>query len=293
MSQSNTTIKFKRTQSLRTDSLGQTLNFGEPFFVDNTQTVTDPSDKKCNAYLFVGRKAIEGESQETDVIASNSPVFKALDLENADNLVFYNSTNGSITNESGVEIPTNKVSVDTIDTLSSSGNRYYILTQAYDDGDHTDKRVSRFKLENAGIYVTDNGVMCGAAWNDYAENRQVVGAAKPGQVLCEIGDGRVSISNERLQPCPYVFSDTYGYVLNADEDLSIPVAVAGRALVYVNGNPKLGDCVCADKDGFASIMSRQEIANYPDRILGIVSELPTYSSWNGIEVDGRVWIKVK
>ena len=40
-------------------------------------------------------------------------------------------------------------------------------------------------------------------------------------------------------------------------------------------------------------MTRFEIANYPDRILGIVSELPTYDTWRDIPVNDRVWITIK
>lgn len=53
--------------------------------------------------------------------------------------------------------------------------------------------------------------------------------------------------------------------------------------------------------GLASKMSREEIIKYPDRIIGIVSEIPEYEEWGGgknadrppIKVNGRIWIKVK
>ena len=72
-----------------------------------------------------------------------------------------------------------------------------------------------------------------------------------------------------------------------------PIAVSGRVLVKVNCEIKVGDVLCADKDGFATKMTRTEIANYPDRILGIVSEVPTYKVWNDIEINNRVWITIK
>ena len=42
-------------------------------------------------------------------------------------------------------------------------------------------------------------------------------------------------------------------------------------------------------------MDNIEIANKPDRIVGIVSEIPTYDIWgeDNIPVNGRVWIRVK
>ena len=69
--------------------------------------------------------------------------------------------------------------------------------------------------------------------------------------------------------------------------------MSGRVLVYVDCEVTTGDVVCAGEKGFATKMTRQEIINYPDRILGIVSEIPTYDTWNDKEVDGRVWITIK
>jgi hypothetical protein len=53
--------------------------------------------------------------------------------------------------------------------------------------------------------------------------------------------------------------------------------------------------VCASKDGKASKMTREEIIQYPDRIIGIVSEIPDYKTWGqgNIEVNDRIWIKIK
>jgi len=41
-------------------------------------------------------------------------------------------------------------------------------------------------------------------------------------------------------------------------------------------------------------MTREEIVNYPDRIVGIVSEIPNYNIWgeDDIQVNGRIWIYV-
>jgi hypothetical protein len=42
-------------------------------------------------------------------------------------------------------------------------------------------------------------------------------------------------------------------------------------------------------------MTREEIRNWPDTIVGYVSEIPDYKEWGseGVKVDGRIWIKVK
>ena len=42
-------------------------------------------------------------------------------------------------------------------------------------------------------------------------------------------------------------------------------------------------------------MTREEVLLYPDRIVGIVSEIPEYKIWGtgNVEVNERIWIKVK
>ena len=50
---------------------------------------------------------------------------------------------------------------------------------------------------------------------------------------------------------------------------------------------KVGDVVCAGKNGTASKMRLWEKILFPDRILGIVPEIP-----DNVKVNGRIWIKI-
>ena len=42
-------------------------------------------------------------------------------------------------------------------------------------------------------------------------------------------------------------------------------------------------------------MTREEIREYPERILGTVSEIPTYEIWGDgkVSTQGRIWIKIR
>ena len=92
-------------------------------------------------------------------------------------------------------------------------------------------------------------------------------------------------------------SDTFGFSIGETEESKTPLAVSGRVLVYTNPEDEFhsGDCVCAGPNGLACRMTREEIINYPDRIVGIVSEIPTYEVWGtgNVKVNGRIWIKVR
>lgn len=143
----------------------------------------------------------------------------------------------------------------------------------------------------------------GAVWNDYAEYRES-DCKEFGYVLSENGDDTLLKTTERLQHFAGVSSDTWGFSQGETDKAKTPIAVAGRVLVYPyqdRNNYKPGDCVCAAPGGTVDIMTREEVREWPDRIVGTVSCVPDYEEWGGgegadrdpVKVNGRIWIKVK
>ena len=136
-----------------------------------------------------------------------------------------------------------------------------------------------------------------AVFNDYAEFRQTINLT-PGHIVIDNDDGSLSCTTKRLQPGAQVISDTFGDAMGWTEKCQTPIAVAGRVLVYTyqsRENYHAGMAVCSAPNGTIDIMTREEIKEYPDCIIGIVSEIPNYEKWgtDQIEVNGRIWIKVK
>lgn len=188
-----------------------------------------------------------------------------------------------------------------------TGDTYYKRLMAFDfwgtnnvytataEGNGTVGAWKKFWLE--GDSVT------GAVWNDYAEYRKS-DCEEFGYVLCEKGDDTLTKTTERLSHFAGVSSDTWGFSQGKTEQATTPIAVAGRVLVYPYQNKmnyKPGDCVCAAPGGTVDIMTREEVIQYPDRIVGTVSCVPDYEEWGGgegadrdpVKVNGRIWIKVK
>jgi len=82
------------------------------------------------------------------------------------------------------------------------------------------------------------------------------------------------------------------------EQAKTPIAVAGRVLVYPyrdRNEYHAGMTVCSAPNGTVDFMTRDEIRDYPDCIVGIVSEIPNYEEWgtNNVKVDGRIWVRVR
>jgi hypothetical protein len=156
----------------------------------------------------------------------------------------------------------------------------------------------------SSVYMSSN-VLYGAAWNDYAEYRESnIDNKECGYVLIEDGNNdRLMKSTERLQPFAGVSSDTYGFAIGKTEKANTPIAVTGRVLVHTYEDRNefaAGDCVCSGPDGKVSKMTREEVIQWPDRIVGTVSCVPEYEYWKDenesrapVKVDGRIWIKVR
>lgn len=143
---------------------------------------------------------------------------------------------------------------------------------------------------------TATKVYC-AVWNDYAECRGQREEIEPGYCVASGDDGKVYKTTEKFQACDGIVSDTYGFSIGETDECKTPLAVAGRVLAYAENPAELhaGDTVCAGPDGKVMKMTREEIREWPDRIVGIVSEIPQYKIWGSgnVEVNGRVWIKIR
>lgn len=180
---------------------------------------------------------------------------------------------------------------------------YYTYGSSSDTYKQTVEPQSSYPGIKAGNGGAINGVIragqvYGAVWNDYAEYRQTKEYIQPGYCVIETGKGDLIKSSERLQPGANIVSDTFGFAIGETEQTKTPLAVSGRVLAYPyedRDSYQAGDPVCSGPNGTISKMTREEVREYPDRIIGIVSEIPEYETWGtgNVKVNGRIWIKVK
>ena len=128
------------------------------------------------------------------------------------------------------------------------------------------------KLWQSGDAVTN------AVWNDLGESRKSI-TREPGYAIAPSG----SRTSTRLESGARIISDTWGFLLGDENDTEkAPVAIAGRVLAYPLHDKsyyEVGDAVCAAEGGKIDKMTREEIKEYPDRIIGIVNEIPDYDIW--------------
>ena len=180
-------------------------------------------------------------------------------------------------------------------------NTAYLVTVNAPAGDNPNYIYSQGSSTANSIYIewgsgVSEPVLMGAAWNDYAEYRNQKETIEPGYCVKSNDDGRVERTTEHMSICDGIVSDTYGFSIGKNKEYQTPLAVSGRVLAYCEGNREdyhAGDVVCASENGKVCKMTREEICQYPDRIVGTVSEIPNYNTWNKKKINGRIWIKVK
>ena len=223
-------------------------------------------------YILVKNSATDGDAKWVQSVAY------ANQLLNARTVTFSGGATGSF-------------------SFNGSGNVSCALTLAAHT--HTWSQIS----DRTTLSINTTGTITaskvnGAVWNDYAEYREQEEEIKPGYCVTSSNDGKVRKTTEKFQACDGIVSDTFGFSIGETDNSKTPLAVAGRVLAYCEGNRydyNAGDTVCAGPEGKVVKMTREEIREWPDRIVGIVSEIPEYEIWGSgnVSVDGRIWIKVK
>ena len=322
------TIKIKRTASTLSDVSTSKLKYGEPLYVkgDNTTNSNDGG-----TYLVTG---YSDDSGETVSRVQDCKVIKYQPQSFVDNALFYSTTATLSDNDIVVTLMNDKNEtlqplVDSSNVLYEYGNatnveqaldsiysgdipagktdklkasvasnqKYFVLGVNSSDAD-TYKDVyyanNPSGTKNAtGIYFDGSGVLMGAAWNDFAERRKC-GIKTPGICVVESPNGVLKASRRYRLPAAYIISDTYGMVIGEEDEKSVPIAVAGRVLAFVENKDKIkvGDALKTAPGGKLAKMNRLEVFLFPDRVVGHVSEIPSYKEWNGVEVNDRIWVKL-
>lgn len=153
-------------------------------------------------------------------------------------------------------------------------------------------------LNTKTALYTENNVIFGAAWNDYAEYRYG-DVTEGGYCVVEKGDDTLVLSSARMTPGANLTSDTFGFAIGKSETCQTPIAVSGRVLAYPyepieEFKKNVGRPVCSGPNGTVSIMSDEEYKEKGYCAIGTISAVPAYETWGSanVKVNGRVWIKV-
>ena len=295
---------------LATDNEGKIYNNGilnlssEENIINFTQLQLDEATQKYQLVSY--QLEIPAAVSWTSTLTSGEQI-GTLTINNAENILYAPVASDRVA-KAGDTMTGNLTTPAVL--VSKSGDSSVWMTVFY-NADNT--RGLWDSASQKSIVRTSDGVTCtcdmnfiapmveGAVFNDYAEYRPLkdpIESYEPGYCMTCNRDGKLFRTSSRMQHCEGITSDTFGFSIGRTDEATVPLAVAGRVLVYTSEDPSTyytGQAVCASRGGRVSKMTDSEIAQNPDRIVGIVSEVPTYETWgtNNIKVNGRIWITVK
>lgn len=147
---------------------------------------------------------------------------------------------------------------------------------------------------DANLYATK---VYNAVWNDIADFIPV-----PKHTTIQYGRAYVMDENGEYAVsqsyCPEgligIASDTYGIgVGRVERQSQMPIAIGGFVLAYVDKVYRTGTPLTAGPSGILTEISAQDKHDYPERILATFWKDESEMEWNGINVDGRRWVKIR
>jgi hypothetical protein len=182
---------------------------------------------------------------------------------------------------------------------SSTGPQALYLT---DTGEVCINTTSRYdastKLTVSGdIRAINGGKVWGSVWNDYADFFEVEHdlTVEPGKVYVRHGN-TVSLSKKRCEKGSIgIASDTFGFSVGQKnkKNREIPIAVAGIVLAVVDKLYDTGTALTSAPHGKLTAMNLLEKMFFPERIVGTFYKPESQSTWNGVAVNGRHWVKIQ
>lgn len=150
---------------------------------------------------------------------------------------------------------------------------------------------------NIGGNITATRVY-NSVYNDLADFQSLNDKLIYGKCYVDTPNGAVVCTSRCQMAVMGIASDTYGFCLGKPSDAkTVPIAIAGWVLAYVDKEYPIGTPLTNDKDGNLTGMTLEEKQNYPERIVATYKKKENSHVWGPkkalIRVGGRHWVKVK
>jgi hypothetical protein len=135
-----------------------------------------------------------------------------------------------------------------------------------------------------------------AVFNDYADFQPLTGKLEYGKCYVQGKEGLEISTTKGQKGVMGIATDTFGMSVGIEEGKpQVPIAVSGWVLAYVDGEYEAGTPLTCTEDGYLTEMTREDVREYPERIVAVYARPETTELWSSfnIAVDGRHWVKVK
>lgn len=139
-----------------------------------------------------------------------------------------------------------------------------------------------------------------AVWNDLADCIEVDEDCTPIPGYCYCFNGEKYYKSTKYMDDGIIglHSDTYGIHMGSKPGCNLlDVAVAGFVLAYVDKEYPVGTPLTCTEDGRLTEIKKSDKIEYPEKIIATFWKVEKNKTWGSdgsqIEVNGRMWVKVK
>ena len=206
-----------------------------------------------------------------------------------------NLTNLTAANISGGNLGSTVLPYETADIATSTA-QYVTFAAASTNGNNG------LKVSSTLQYVASTGTLtathvANATWNDIADCIEVPDDLEIVSGACYVmnDDGTYNPSTKYLDDgIMGIASDTYGFKVGAKEDKNeLPIAIGGFVLAFVDKAYKVGTPLTAGPNGALTEILLPDKRDFPEKVIATFWKMEPSTNWNGAEVNGRMWVKVR
>ena len=140
----------------------------------------------------------------------------------------------------------------------------------------------------------------GCVWNDLADCIDVPESTdlEYGYCYCFDGENYYKSTEYLNDGIIGIHSDTAGFCMGKKEnEKQMNVAVAGFVLAYVDKEYSVGTPLTCKENGILTKLKEEDISKNPHKIVGTFWKAESNEFWGAegkeVEVNGRMWVKVK
>lgn len=191
----------------------------------------------------------------------------------------------------------------TVNLPGRTVNNIFTGTQTFLGNEVSSSTSTGTVVISGGLGVTQGIIadsVWGAVWNDLADCIKVPEDTllDPGYAYCFNGEKYYKSTKYMDDGFIGIHSDTSGFALGKSfSEKQLQIGVAGFILTYVDQEYPVGTPLTITENGYLTKIKEKDILESPHKVIAVFWKSELQKTWGPkgkeIEVNGRMWVKIK